>query len=85
VKVLNNQINAAVPDDWWRVTLPDNLDTSSSLAPAFVGYVAALNILDADVLLATSKVKDWINPGHATIKGIEKRRPISTARMSPSS
>jgi hypothetical protein len=72
VKVLNNQINAAVPEDWWRVTLPDNLDTSSSWTPAFVGYIAALNILDADVLLATSKVKDWINPGHTTVKGIEK-------------
>lgn len=72
VKVLSNQIDAAVPEDWWRVTLPENLDTSSVSAPAFAGYVAALNILDADVLLATSKVKDWINPAHATVKGIEK-------------
>jgi hypothetical protein len=72
VKVLNNQIDAAVPADWWHVTLPDNLDTSSSVAPAFVGYIAALNILDADVLLATSKVKDWINPNRTTVKGIEK-------------
>ncbi|XRQ16908.1 GmrSD restriction endonuclease domain-containing protein [Actinomadura welshii] len=72
IKVLNNQIDAAVPEDWWRVTLSENLDTSSVNAPAFAGYVAALNILDADVLLATSKVKDWINPAHASVKGIEK-------------
>lgn len=71
IKVLNAQIDAAVPSDWWSVTLPDNLDTSSAGAPAFVAYVAALNILDADVLLATSKVKDW-STHHKTVKGIEK-------------
>jgi hypothetical protein len=72
VKVLNAQIDAAVPADWWKVTLPDNLDTSSAGAPAYVAYIAALNILDADVLLATSKVKDWLNPTRTTVKGIEK-------------
>ena len=72
MKVLNSQIDAAVPSDWWLVTLPDRLDTSSASAPAYVAYIAALNILDADVLLATSKVKDWINPGRKTVKGIEK-------------
>ena len=71
IKVLNAQIDAAVPDDWWRVTLPNNLDTSSAGAPAYVAYIAALNILDADVLLATSKVKDWINPNRRVLKGIE--------------
>lgn len=71
-KVLNTQIDAAVPADWWAVTLPDALDTSSAKSPAWVAYVAALNILDADVLLATSKVKDWINPTRTTVKGIEK-------------
>ena len=35
-------------------------------------YIAALNILDADVLLATSKVKDWISPQRRSVKGIEK-------------
>jgi hypothetical protein len=72
VKILDAQIDVAVPDDWWRVTLPNNLDTSSAGAPAYVAYIAALNILDADVLLATSKVKDWINPNRRTLKGIEK-------------
>lgn len=71
VLALNEQISAAVPDDWWTVTLIDALNTSSSGAPAYVGYIAALNILDADVLLATSKVKDWLSPRRG-VKGIEK-------------
>lgn len=71
IDTLNGQIDAAVPEDWWRVTLLDALDTSSSGAPAFVAYIAALNILDADVLLATSKVKDWITE-RPSVKGIER-------------
>jgi hypothetical protein len=72
VEVLEAQINAAVPSDWWSVTLPDDLSTSSAGAPAYVAYIAALNILDADVLLSTSKIKDWISPTRRTVKGIEK-------------
>lgn len=72
VRVLNEQIEAAVPPDWWSVTLVNALTTSSASAPAYVAYIAALNVLDADVLLATSKVKDWINPARRPVKGIEK-------------
>jgi hypothetical protein len=72
IEVLEGQINAAVPSDWWSVTLPDDLNTSSAGAPAYVAYIAALNILDADVLLSTSKIKDWISPTRRTVKGIEK-------------
>lgn len=72
IDVLNIQIDTAVPADWWSITLPDNLETSSAGAPAYVGYVAALNILDAEVLLSTSTVKDWISPTRRTAKGIEK-------------
>lgn len=80
-KVLNAQIDAAVPADWWSITLPDALDTSSAKSPAWVAYVAALNILDADVLLATSKVKDWINPHRTTVKGIEKHHLFPKAYL----
>lgn len=69
---LNEQIESAVPPDWWTATLPDNLFTSSTNAPAYAAYVAALNILDADVLLSTLKVKDWLSMSRRTVKGIEK-------------
>lgn len=72
ISSLNQQIDAAVPPDWWTVTLPESLETSSAISPAFLAYIAALNILDADVLLATSRVKEWINPNRRSVKGIEK-------------
>ncbi|HEY5179334.1 MAG TPA: DUF262 domain-containing protein [Dermatophilaceae bacterium] len=72
VAELAGMIDSAVPSDWWSVTLPEDLYTSSTGAPAYVGYVAALNILDAEVLLSTMKVKEWINPTRRSVKGIER-------------
>jgi hypothetical protein len=72
VAALEEMLSAAAPPDWWSVTLPDNLFTSSTISPSFVAYIASLNILDADVLLSTLKIKDWINPTRRTVKGVEK-------------
>lgn len=69
---ITGQVDTILTEDWWRVTLPENLHTSSTTGPAFIGYVAALNILDADVLLSTLKVKDWIDPTRRPVKGVEK-------------
>lgn len=72
VAAINTQVDTTLTDDWWRVTLPEDLHTSNAVGPAYTGYVAALTILDADVLLATSKVKDWLSPARTAVKGIEK-------------
>ena len=72
VNALEELLAAAAPPDWWTVTLPENLFTSSTISPSFVGYIAALNILEAEALLSTLKVRDWINPARREIKGIEK-------------
>ena len=72
VGALGEMLAAAASPDWWSVTLPDNLITSSTISPSFVAYIASLNILDADVLLSTLKIKDWINPTRRPVKGVEK-------------
>lgn len=61
-RTINSQITTNLTDDWWRVTLPEDLHTSNGFGPAFTGYLAALTILDADVLLSTLTVKDWLDP-----------------------
>jgi len=71
LKTLDGMIEAALPEDWWRVSLPEALVTSSTSAPAFVGYLAALVILDTEVLLSPMKVRDWLNPARSTVKGVE--------------
>lgn len=69
---ISTQVETILTDDWWRVTLPDDLHTSNMSGPAYTGYVAALTILDADVLLSNLKVKDWIDPTRRPVKGVEK-------------
>lgn len=72
VDAITSQVETILTDDWWNVTLPDDLHTSNMSGPAYTGYVAALTILDADVLLSNLKIKDWIAPGRRPVKGVEK-------------
>lgn len=71
-EAIDSLVSTTLTEDWWSVTLPEDLHTSNMSGPAYTGYVAALNILDADVLLSTLKVKDWIDPNRRPIKGVEK-------------
>lgn len=71
-EVITSQVDTTLTEDWWSVTLPDNLYTSSTTSPAFTAYLAALTILDAEVLLSTLTVKDWIAPSRRPVKGVEK-------------
>jgi len=79
--VINAQVETALTEDWWRVTLPEELHTSSTTGPAYTGYIAALNILDADVLLSNLKVKDWIDPCRRPLKGMEKHHLFPKAYL----
>ncbi|AVM63983.1 hypothetical protein C3V38_05770 [Dietzia sp. oral taxon 368] len=71
-EVITSQVDTTLTEDWWSVTLPDDLYTSGTTSPAFTAYLAALTILDAEVLLSTLTVKDWIDPSRRPVKGVEK-------------
>lgn len=71
-EAIDSLVGTTLTEDWWSVTLPEDLHTSNMSGPAYTGYVAALNILDADVLLSNLKVKDWIDPSRRPVKGVEK-------------
>lgn len=71
-EMLAEIMEAAAPPDWWSVTLPENLITSSTGSPAWAAYIAALNILDAEVLLSTMSVSSWVDPARRPIRGVEK-------------
>jgi hypothetical protein len=70
--VLNHVIETVLTPDFWTIRLPDDFITSStSASPAYQGYLAALNILDADLFALNGKVRDWMDPSAATIKDVE--------------
>jgi hypothetical protein len=72
ITVLDQVIRDTLTADYWGITLPNDLATSASKSPALLAYIAALNILDADVLLSTSKVRSRLDPAITLKKGIER-------------
>lgn len=71
VHVIDAQVATTLTDDWWAISLPEQLHTSNVSGPAYTGYVAALTLMDAEVLLSTLSVKDWLSPSRRPVKGVE--------------
>lgn len=72
VSTLEAVISAELSDDFWTLRMPDSLVTSSSaLSPAYQTYLAALNILDADMFMLRNKVQQWMDPALPATKGTE--------------
>jgi hypothetical protein len=72
IAALDQVIQDTLTADYWAITLPNDLATSAAKSPALLAYIAALNILDADVLLSTSKVRSRLDPAITLKKGIER-------------
>lgn len=72
VSTLESVIAAELSDDFWSLRMPDSLVSSSSaLSPAYQSYLAALNILDADMFMLKNKVQQWMDPSFPAQKGTE--------------
>ena len=59
---LDKNIAAQLTDDFWRVTLPNDLDTAAARSPSLMAYLAALCLLDAKVLFSNLKVGSLLDP-----------------------
>lgn len=66
-------VQDALPEDYWNITLPNELATSSARSPSLFAYYAALNLLDARVLFSKMKVSELLDPAsHANKSAIER-------------
>ncbi|WP_344412013.1 GmrSD restriction endonuclease domain-containing protein [Amycolatopsis minnesotensis] len=72
ITTLEQVINDTMTADYWSIILPNQLATSAAKSPALLAYIAALNILDADILLSSSKVRSRLDPAITLKKGIER-------------
>ena len=72
LRELDRIINSNFTNDYWTISLPSRLDTSSPRSPALFAYLAALNLMDADVLFSEVKVRDLLDPAVTAKKGIER-------------
>ena len=63
-------------NDFWNVTLPANLDSSSARNPQLFAYVAAQNRLVAPVLFSHKKIQDLLDPTLKTKKKALERHHL---------
>jgi len=81
VRILSKTVDDTLTADYWTITLPNDLATSASKSPALLAYIAALNILDADALLSTGKVRARLDPAITARKGIERHHLFPRAYL----
>lgn len=70
--VLDKLINDTLTDDFWNITLVNDLSVSSATSPALFAYQASLVILDARVLFSNMKISEFFDPSIKKVKNIER-------------
>lgn len=65
---LEKIINDTLTSDYWAITLPNELDSSSARSPALFAYYASQNKLNAPVLFSVTKVSELLDPALKTKK-----------------
>ena len=58
---LNRVIRDTLTDDYWNITLPNELASAAARSPALYAYYAALVLLDAHVLFSDLKIADMLD------------------------
>lgn len=69
---LERLIAANFTHDYWQISLPNRLDTSAARSPVLFAYLAALNLLDAEVLFSGVRVRDLLDPDVTAPRAIER-------------
>jgi len=71
-RIVEEVIATELTNDFWARGVPELLVTSNAaLSPAYQCYLAALNLLDADMFMLNMKVREWMDPHISVTKGVE--------------
>jgi len=62
VRTLEQVCTQTLTEDYWSITLPNELATASSRSPSLFAYHAALILLDARALYSDQKIVDLLDP-----------------------
>lgn len=77
-QVLNDIMKTELTEDFWNVTLPARLETSSARNPELFAYTAAQVLLVAPVLFSHKKIGDLLDPSLKT-----KRKALERHHLFP--
>lgn len=73
IETLERIVQDTLTEDFWNITLPNELATSAARSPSLFAYYAALNLLDARVLFSVMKVSELLDPSlHARKSALER-------------
>ena len=67
---------AELTTDFWSVTLPNRLDTSSATSPLLYAYLASLNLFDARALFSKKHTRDVLDPSIKSTKSAAERHHL---------
>jgi hypothetical protein len=76
--MLDRIIEDALTEDYWNITVRNELATSAARSPALFAYYAALNLLNARVLFSQMRVPELLDPA---VKG--KRAALERHHLFP--
>ena len=76
INYLEEFIAGRFTDDYFNVTLPNDLATSSTNSPAWLGYIAAINVLGTPMLFSTAILSKYLVPGVSGTKSAIERHHI---------
>ncbi len=73
IEILERACDLAITDDFWSITLPNDLATSSPRSPSLFAYHAALVLLDARALYSKLPISELLDPTtHAHREAVER-------------
>lgn len=78
---LDRIVRSNFTGDYWEISLPSRLDTSSSRSPALFAYWAVLNILDAELLFSDMRIRDLGDPSVTARRAIERHHLFPKAHL----
>ena len=67
--------------DYWKISLPNRLDTSSARSPVLFAYWAALNLLDAELLFSDLRIRELLDPTVSAPRSIERHHLFPKAYL----
>lgn len=81
-EALDSVVRDTFTGDYWEITLPNALATSAARSPTLYGYYAALNLLDARVLLSKMRINELFDPAvRARRSSIERHHLFPRAHL----
>ena len=80
-EALDRIVRSNFTGDYWNISLPNRLDTSGAKSPVLLAYWAALNLLDAEVLFSTMKIRELLDPTVTPQRSLERHHLFPKAYL----